>query len=173
MSTKAQLATEIENTRQRFHQLLQTIPDEAFGQPSGNPAWTVGEILYHMSIAPRFMVADVKLILQRPFLLKLLPKLIPEQLFHWLNARLTRFGARNLNRQFLANEYDKAHTRILQMLDELQEADLQISVQYPDWDPLLAGEVTLSYLFGYIKRHFDAHAADLSVTAVQNEIEAK
>ncbi len=161
MKTKQQLKIEIEETRQRFHQLLDTIPDSAFALPSSNPAWSIGELLYHMSVAPRFMVADVALILKRPFLLKLLPNLFPERLFHWLNAHLTRFGARNLNRQFLANEYDKAHERILQTINRLNEADLQKSVRYPNWDPLLAGDVTLAYLFGYIKRHFDSHAADI------------
>ncbi|MAU00259.1 MAG: hypothetical protein CL608_24225 [Anaerolineaceae bacterium] len=171
MTTRQELQEEIEETRQRFHDLLQRIPDSAFSQPSSNPAWTIGELLYHMSIAPRFMVADVTMILRRPFLLKLLPKLFPEALFHWLNAHLTRFGARNLDRQFLANEYDKAHRRIMQTLNSLDEADLQKSVHYPDWDPLLAGNVTLTYLFGYIKRHFESHAADIqsSLEAVQTK----
>ncbi|WP_420631327.1 DinB family protein [Candidatus Leptofilum sp.] len=164
MNPKAQLLAEIEATQNQFHQLLDSVPDEAFSQPSSNPAWTIGELLYHMSIAPRFMVADVKLILRRPFLLKLLPKIFPERLFHWLNARLTRYGARNLNRQFLADEYDKAHQRILKTLHSLDETDLQTDVRYPDWDPLLAGDVSVAYLFGYIKRHFDSHAADIQNT---------
>lgn len=168
MANKQELLQEIEETRQRFHQLLENVPDEAFGKPSGNPAWTVGELLYHMSIAPRFMVADVQLILKRPFLLKLLPKLFPEPLFHWLNARLTRYGARSLNRQFLASEYDKAHQRVVQTLHNLNEADLLKSVHYPRWDPLLAGEVSLVYLFGYLKRHFDSHAADIVQIVNQN-----
>ena len=75
MKTKQQLETEMEDTRRQFHQLLNSLPDEAFGQPSSNPAWTIGELLYHMSIAPRLMVADVAIILKRPLLLKLLPKL--------------------------------------------------------------------------------------------------
>lgn len=87
--TKQQLEAEIEETRQHFHELLASIPDEAFERPSNNPAWCIGELLYHMSVAPRFMVADVQVILKRPFLLTLLPKLFPERLFHWLNARLT------------------------------------------------------------------------------------
>jgi hypothetical protein len=161
MTNKLEIVQELEETRRQFHQLLQSIPNEAFDQPSSNPAWTIGELLYHMSIAPRLMVADVAIILKRPFLLKLLPKLFPESLFHWLNAHLTRFGARNLDRQFLADEYDKAHHRIVQTLSSLDEADLQKSVHYPNWDPLLAGDVTLAYLFGYIKRHFDSHATDI------------
>jgi hypothetical protein len=46
----------------------------------------------------------------------------------------------------------------------LDEADLQKSVHYPNWDPLLAGEVTPAYLFGYLKRHFDSHAADIQAS---------
>lgn len=161
MKTRPEIQDEIEETGERFRELLQSIPNSAFHMPSGNTAWTIGELLYHMSIAPRFMVADVAIILQRPFLLKLLPKLFPKSLFHWLNARLTRFGARDLDRQFLADEYDKAHRRILQTLNRLDEADLQKRVHYPGWDPLLAGDITLAYLFGYIKRHFDSHAADI------------
>jgi hypothetical protein len=160
---KADLAEELEATRSAFHDLLQNIPDKAFDLPSNNPAWTIGELLYHMSIAPRFMVADVAIILKRPFLIKWLPKLFPASLFHRLNAHLTRFGARHLNRQFLADEYDKAHVTILKTLRNLTEADLQKKVHYPDWDPLLAGEVTLAYLFGYIKRHFDSHTADIQM----------
>lgn len=165
------LQQEIEETHQRFHQLLQSIPDSSFDQPSSNPAWTIGELLYHMSVAPRFMVADVAIILKRPFLLKWLPQLFPERLFHWLNARLTRFGARNLDRQFLANEYDQAHQHILQTLHNLDEAALQQRVHYPDWDPLLAGDVTLAYLFGYIKRHFDSHAADIHAALTNKNVE--
>lgn len=170
MTTKPQLEAEIEETRQRFHQLLNSLPDEAFDHPSDNPAWTIGELLYHMSIAPRFMVADVAIVLKRPFLLTLLPKLFPERLFHWLNARLTRYGARHLNRQFLADEYDQAHERILQTFHRLNEADLQKSVRYPNWDPLLAGDVTLAFLFGYIKRHFDSHAANIHLPGISSGI---
>lgn len=169
MTIKAELLDEIEETRKRFHQLLDSLPDEAFGQPSSNPAWTIGELLYHMSIAPKMMVADVAIVLKRPFLLTLLPKLFPEWLFHWLNARLTWYGARHLNRQFLANAYDKAHNQILQTLQRLDEADLQKSVHYPNWDPLLAGNVTLATLFGYIKRHFDSHAADIYFQAIPQD----
>jgi hypothetical protein len=69
MKSKQQLQNEIEETQPRFHQLLQSIPEETFRWPSNNPAWTVGELLYPMSIAPRLMVADVKMILKRTFLL--------------------------------------------------------------------------------------------------------
>jgi hypothetical protein len=166
LKTRERLHQEIETTRNKFHHLLDSIPDEAFSLPSANPAWTVGEVLYHMSIAPRFMVLDVRMISQHQWMYKLIPKIFPKRLFDWLNARLTRYGARNLSRQFLSEQYEQANTTALQVLDSLSEEDLSKSVQYPDWDPLLTGKVSMVYLFEYIKRHFDSHAAQIE-SAIQ------
>jgi len=158
MKTREHLRQEIEETHQAFHRLLDSIPEEAYALPSDNPAWTIGQVLYHMSLAPRFMILDVQMIGGQRWLYQQVPKLVPKRLFDWLNARLTRYGARNISRQFLADEYDRAHSAVLRVLDTLSEADLVKSLPYPDWDPLLSGEVTMEYLFGYIRRHFDSHA---------------
>lgn len=162
MSNSSQLRREIEDTRHAFHTLLDSIADEDFSKPSDNPAWTVGEVLYHMSIAPRMMVLDVQMISGKRWVYRLIPKILPKSVFDWLNVRFTRFGARRMSRAFLANAYDQATASILRVLASLAEDDLARSLPYPDWDPLLSGEVTLAYLFGYIKRHFDTHAAQLA-----------
>jgi hypothetical protein len=141
-----------------------------FSQPSDNPAWTIGEVLYHMSIAPRFLVVDARMIANQPWLYRLVMVLMPKRLFDWLNARLTRYGARNLSRQFLADEYDKANTATLRALETIAEEDFAKSLQYPDFDPLLTGEVTLEYLFGYVKRHFDSHKEQIQ-SALQRQKE--
>jgi len=152
---------EIEATRTSFQELLASIPDEAFSLPSDNPAWTVGEVLYHMSIAPRFLSKDVKMITNQNWMYRIIPVLIPKQLFDWLNKKLTKYGARKLSREFLAVEYDKAHQATLIALGEVKETDFKKKLNYPDWDPLLSGEVTLERLFRYVKVHFDAHAAEI------------
>ncbi len=161
MTTREALQKEIEETRIRFHQLLDEIPDSAFDKPSGNAAWNVGEVLYHMSIAPRFLVEDVRMISGQRWAYRLIPILFPKRLFDWLNARLTRYGARHLSRQFLADEYEKAHRRTLETLSKLNEGDMQKSLEYPDWDPLLSGKVTMERLFHYVKAHFDSHEEEI------------
>lgn len=166
MTTHDCLRQEIEDTRQAFHRLLDSIPDEAFSLPSDNPAWTVGQVLYHMSIAPRMMILDVQMISGQRWIYRLLPLLVPKRLFDWLNVRLTRRGARRVSRQFLSKEYDRAHNTAVGALDALPEADLSKSLVYPNWDPLLSGEVTLEYLFGYVRRHFESHAAEI-INAIQ------
>jgi hypothetical protein len=173
MDNRQRLREEIEATRQAYHRLLDSIPEQAYALPSTNPAWNVGQVLYHMSIAPRLMVLDVQMIGGQRWIYRLVPKIIPRRLFDWLNTHLTRYGARRISQAFLAQEYDQAHAATLRALDALNEADLAQSMPYPDWDPLLTGEVTMEYLFGYIRRHFDSHADQiLKAIAPQPESQA-
>jgi hypothetical protein len=167
MMKRESLEAEIEETRIRFHRLLASIPDSAFAKPSGNSAWTIGEVLYHMSLAPRFLVEDVRMISGQRWLYRLIPLLFPKSLFDWLNAKWTRFGARNLNRQFLLDEYDKAHHKTLAALRNTSEDELSKSLEYPDWDPLLSGSVTMERLFHYVKAHFDAHEQEIRIALEQ------
>ena len=159
--TRAHLQQEIEETRQAYHHLLDEIPESAYRQPSDNPAWTIAEVLYHMSLAPRMIGTDVRMITGQSWYFRLVPVLFPRRLFDWLNIRVTRFGARRATRQSLAVEYDKVHAMALKALTSVSDQEFSKSLNYPDWDPLLSGEVTLEQLFHYIKAHFDGHAAQI------------
>lgn len=81
-NTRERLRGDIEDTRLAFHRLLESVPDETFSRPSANPAWTVGQVLYHMSLAPRFMVLDVRMIGGQRWIYRLVPKLMPKRLFN-------------------------------------------------------------------------------------------
>lgn len=161
MTIREELYQEINDTRAAYFELLKRIPEAAYCQPSGNPAWTVGEVLYHISLAPRLLNRDVKMIVEQNRLM-LLPRLVPRRLFNWLNETLTRYGARHVSREFLAAEYEKAHQAALKALAGVKEEDFGKSLIYPDWDVLLCGEVTLERLFRYVKVHFESHAAQLA-----------
>lgn len=161
MSKREALRQEIEETRAAFHALLAAVPDAALHLPSDNPAWTVGEVLYHMSVAPRMLGRDAKMITGQNWAFRLIPLIVPKGLFNWLNQELTKYGARRLSREFLAEEYDKAHAMTLRMLAAVADSDFEKRVHYPDWDPLLSGEVTLEKLFHYVKAHFDSHEGQL------------
>ena len=114
-----------------------------------------------MSLAPRFMTTDLRIILTRPWLARMFAAFVPVSLFDRVNDLYTRFGARNLNRSFLQEQYDRAHQRALKVLDTLQESDFQTSVLYPGYDPQLSGIVTVERLFRYLKAHFDSHAVQI------------
>lgn len=169
MSTRERLRQEIEATQVVFHALLDSISDEDFSRPSGNPAWTIGEVLYHSSITPRLLWVEARMLTrQNRLFYGLVTVLMPKKLFDWINIRLTRYGARKLSRQFLSSEYDKSTAATLRVLDATAEEDFAKSMHYPDVDPMLSGEVTLEYLFGYVKRHFDSHAAQIQ-SALQSK----
>ncbi len=168
MDTRERLRQEIEDTRLAFHRLLDSLPEEALSLPSSNPAWNVGQVLYHIAIIPRYMIVEVVMIRWQAWLYQLLPRLIPKGLFDGLNARMTRFGARGTSRQRLAETYDRSYQASLRAITSVPDADFDKHLNYPLWDPLLAGEVMVEYLFGYIKRHFDSHAAQIE-NVIQNQ----
>jgi hypothetical protein len=168
MNTRERLQQEIESTRAAYHRLLDSIPEEALSMPSDNPAWNIRQVLYHIAIIPRDVIVEVVMIRRQVWLYKLLPRLIPKSLFDWLNVHVTRLGARGKSRQDLAEAYDRSYRASLKALDSVGDADFDKSLYYPLWDPLLAGDVTVEYLFGYIKRHFDSHAAQIE-KAVQKK----
>ena len=161
MSIREELRQEIEETKIAFHELLAIVPDEALPMPSDNPAWNVGEVLYHMSIAPRMLGKDVSMILKHEWVYRVMPSIVPKALFDWTNKNLTKFNARHMSREFLAKEYDEAHESTIAALDSVQDSDFSKHVEYPDWDPMLSGDVTLERLFHYIKAHFDDHAGQI------------
>lgn len=47
ISTRERLHQEIEATQQASHSLIVALHDDAFSQPSNNPAGTIGQVLYH------------------------------------------------------------------------------------------------------------------------------
>jgi hypothetical protein len=161
MATREDLHKEIENTRLEFHRLLDRVPPEAYGQPTDNPAWTVGEVLYHITLSLRLFGSNALLIQGPVWLQHLIAALVPRRPYDWLNRELTRLGARHVSSEYLARRYDQAHRATLHALASVAEWDLQKHVHYPDWDPLLSGLVTLEEHFHHVKGHFDAHAAQL------------
>ena len=159
------LAQELESTRAAFHQLLQSVPANRFGAPTPNPAWNVGQMLFHMSVALKFLPADAALIRRSGRL----PRFIPAFLFHWLNKQYTRWGGRRPTHAYLAAQYDKAHALTLAALRRVAADEWQKGMSYPGWDPLLSGFVSLETLFHYPARHFQAHAAEIEEAVTEGE----
>ncbi len=52
MDLAVELAAELEETRQNFHQLLDSVPEASYLHPSTKPAWTVGDVRYHITLGP-------------------------------------------------------------------------------------------------------------------------
>ena len=152
-SAREEIRAELEATREAYHALLDSLSEEDWNKPSGNPAWTVGQVMVHMTFAPRMLPADVNLIRRGGWM----PKL-PGFIFNWANVLMTRWAARNQSPQSVGALYDEAHDRVLALLETIHEDEWSLSREYPDWDPMLSGTVTLERLFRYLADHFEVHA---------------
>jgi len=160
ISIKEVLRKELTETKVLYHELLSSVPIESYSMPTSNPAWNVAEILFHICLAPRYIASDVVFIRRFSWI----PK-PPAFLFHALNEWMTKKGAIGVTPQYLAEKYDEAHERMMKSLNTISEEVWGKGADYPGWDPLLSGYVTLERLFHYPAEHFRTHAQELKFVA--------
>lgn len=158
MSIKKELADEMEITRQNFHHLLDSVPEVFYSHPSDNPAWTIGDVLHHITIGLPALRFEIWMICHARGLFQVGLNSLPSKVFNRLNAQFAR-RTRTPTRQTLIKAYENGHTGIMSSLMRMNEDDFQKSVIYPaEFVPELAGKVTVERLFRYVKYHFDIHA---------------
>jgi len=161
MSIKKELADEMKITRQNFRHVLDSVPEDLYSHPSDNPAWTIGEVLHHITIGLPALQFEIWMIRHARRLFQLGLNGFPSKLFNKINAQ---FARRNKipTRRGLAKAYENGHAGIMSSLMRASEGDFQKSVIYPaEFVPELAGEVTVERLFHYVKYHFDIHATQI------------
>ena len=161
MTLREELAQEMEATRQDFHHLLDSVPEALYHHPSDNPAWTISDVLYHITLGPSALRLEIWAIHQVPGLFQLTINNTTSRIFNWGNILFTRQGQR-FTREKLSKAYEKGHAGILSSLMRMNENDFQKTVIYPEtFVTELAGEVTIERLFRYVKGHFDVHAEQI------------
>ncbi|HSM71153.1 MAG TPA: DinB family protein [Anaerolineales bacterium] len=163
MSLKEELAHEMESTRQAFHHLLDSVPEALYQHPSDNPAWRIGDVLYHITLGPPALRFEIWMICNAGWLFQIVMNDLTSNIFNRINALYPRHPKR-ITRQRLGNAYDAAHADILSSLRQINEDDLQKSIMYPQsFVAEIAGEVTAERLFRYVKQHFEIHAEQIII----------
>ena len=162
MTLKAELAHELEITRQNFHHLLDSVPEALYAHPSDNPAWTIGDVFYHITLGPPAIRVEIWMMCHVNKLFQLVMNDGTAKVFNWGNALFARQGGR-FSKRTLSNAYEKSHARIIRALEHTNENDFQKSIVYPAlFVPEIAGEVTVERLFRYVKLHFYIHAEQIN-----------
>lgn len=160
--TKQELEQELEETHRRFIDLVNSIPEENYSLLTDNPAWTVGDILFHITLGPRAIALEAWMIVHARGLFGFTMRNFPSRLFNSVNAWFGSGRSQRVSRQGLLKAYGKAHAAIKSSLRRTREEDLVKSVVYPaDFVSDLAGEVTPERLFRYVTGHFEQHEAAL------------
>jgi len=161
MGLKEGLAQEMETTRQNFHHLLDSIPEALYVHPSDNPAWTIGDVLNHITIGLPAIRVELWMISHVRGLFQFVLNDTTSKLINWLNAPFARRGGR-VTRQRLIKAYEAGHAGLMSSLRRTREEDWEKSINYPvAFVSELAGEVTIERLFRYVKLHFDVHAEQI------------
>ena len=150
------LQLELELTRSAYHNLLEEVPEASYELPSINPAWGIGQLLYHIITAVRFLPQDVRMIRGGRMLTP------PAWLFNFFNVWFARLAGRRQTRNKLAAEYDRCYEIVLTLLKSIHEEEWQLSADYPDVGGALdGGQRTLAEMFHYLTEHFEEHAVDI------------
>jgi hypothetical protein len=161
MGRKEDLIAELESTRRAYIQLVESIPPESYGHSSGNPAWTVGDVLYHITLGPPAILTEIWMIRHAGWLFGTVLNNWTSGIFNWANALFARHRIR-ITPQLLIQAYERGHAGLLSNLTEMREEELGRSVRYPDsFVTELAGVVTVERLFRYIRLHFEVHAGQI------------
>lgn len=165
MGLKEDLAQELEATRQNFHHLLDSMPETLYAHPSDNPAWTVGDVLYHITLGPIAIRLEIWMIRKAPDLIQFALNDTTSKIFNWINVPFARRGQR-INRQRLIKAYEAGHAGLMSSLRRVREEEFSKAVNYPAaFVSELAGVVTVERLFRYVKLHFDVHVGQIRAAA--------
>jgi hypothetical protein len=166
---RRQLRADLELARVEFHALIDSVSEQAWADRSHNPAWTNGQVLFHILLG---------FILVRPLadLLILFGRLpagcskvfagilnLATPLFNRINAIGPRIGAGWLGRAGIIRRFDQVQGGLLTRVDRFQPRHWNLTMRYPTrWDPprfrTLMG---LEDLFRYPVAHLRHHSVQL------------
>lgn len=149
-ATRSSIRQELDETRALFVELAGLAGDEHWDRPSGNPAWTVGQVLGHIVLI--FSAIPWKMDRLRKG--KGAPK-PPDVIFNPLNALSTRLGTRKFRPDNILAAYDDAHQQALDTLATIEPREWTLSAKFFGEQQDTAG------LFHYHARHVREHEPDV------------
>ena len=148
---RAALRAELDATNSRFNALLESLSDAQWQQPGPNTAWTMREIMAHLTWALEQLPLEVASARCGRGMFNY-PRWLADPVSYWL----TRWEARGQTRTSLKQRYDTAMTAVVRALDEVSDADWDRGARF-------YGErfYTVADLFHTPAAHLAEHTAGL------------
>lgn len=112
------LQSELAATLMAFQALLDALPADRWRRKSPSSAWTVGEVLVHLTWALEQLPQEVASARRGKGMFNY-PQRLADPLSYWL----TRWMARNATRESVGRRYAAAMAAVLRALDAVPEAD--------------------------------------------------
>ncbi len=130
---------------EQFHEIRRSLSEQDWREPSLNPGWTNGEIMFHVTFAFILVSRLAPMVrfwsrLPAGFSLVfagILNLLTPA--FNAVNALGARAGARVYSRKWIGRRYDRAYASILSLLSKVPDDEWSAGMYYPTrWDGLFS-----------------------------------
>ena len=170
-SKRAILRAELEAAREEFHAMVAGVSERGWNEPSHNPGWTNGQVLFHVLLGFILVLPLARLLVLFGHLPRVFGRAfagmldISAPLFHRINALGPRAGARILGRHGVLRRFDRVHRAILIRLDRVRPGQWALTMHYPTrWDPRFPSQMRLEDLFMYPVTHLRHHRRQLRAT---------
>lgn len=164
MDTRAALRADLAAVHAAFHALLDALSDADLRQPSRNPGWTNGEVLFHMVFGFIILAALAPLVrfwgrVPRRYSRRFARLLNGATgLFNRVNAVGPRVGGRIYTHRRIGRKFDRAYAAILRLVDTAGDGEWALGMHYPTrWDGLFHDYMTLEDICRYPIAHFTFH----------------
>jgi hypothetical protein len=144
------LREELERTRTLFFDLASQTNGSNWNNQSGNPAWTVGNVMGHIVM----VFGAIPMKMERLRKGKGIPGL-PKFLFDPLNSVSTRMATRKYNPDNIRTAYDEAHQKALATLEGIQDHEWELAARF------FGEHQDTAELFHYHAKHVREHEPDV------------
>ena len=147
--TREAIRGELESTRSQYHELRNSLSDEDWKKKSGNPAWNVRQLMWHLAWAGGFTEQGVESCRKGKGFNP------PNWIADRLNTLITRIGSRGATKESVGEKYDVAHAKIIASLETVQDDEWQKSAR------VFSRDMTIEKTFRDMVEHFKEHEADI------------
>ncbi len=146
------LRAELEATNAQFRALAESIPDARWRQRCPGSAWTVGEVMVHLTWALEQLPAEVASARRGKGMFNY-PAWFANPASYWIN----RWNARGVTRESVTRRYDAAMGGVLDTLDAVADNDWALGANFYGH-----GFYTIEGLFHTPAQHLAEHTAALA-----------
>jgi hypothetical protein len=146
---RARLRADLEEARAAFHRLLEAAGGARWHAPSATSAWTVGEVLVHLTWSLEYLPKEVEMARQGKGMFNL-PKWFADPASFWIIRR----QARKSDPQSLRRRYDAALDAALATLEAVPDSDWSLGAHFYGH-----GFYTVADLFATPSQHLAEHTA--------------
>lgn len=167
-TARERVRAELAVAHSRFHEVLDSISEEDWKARSGNPAWTNGQLVYHVLFAfllvpTLFWMIKFWSRLPRSYSRRFARVLdLTTPLFNRVNALGPRGQAFVFGRKRAGAIFDRIYRSILKEVDSLRDDQWGTGMHYPRrWDPTFGDFMTFEALFKYPPAHLEHHFRQL------------